>query len=140
VFRQGGKRRKGVIENEPNSFWDWPRNTTSFAEFTTIRRAASSVGNRLRIVESATEECILASVGKAAALLSPVQEGRIWRVRIVWANGAVHHFGKFTSEKEASRWIAAHPQLTKPVAEDEPVIIRRRVRSRKRRPLDLFSI
>jgi hypothetical protein len=56
-------------------------------------------------------------MGKMATLLSPVQEGGIWRVRIVWANGTVHYFGKFTSEKEAVRWIAAHPQLTKPVTE-----------------------
>jgi len=111
----------------------------SLAKFTAIRRASSSVGNRLRIVESAAEERILASMERAAALLSPVQEGRIWRVRIVWANGAVHHFGKFTSEKDAGRWITAHPQLTKPVTEDEPVVIRNRVRSRKRRSPNLFS-
>jgi len=70
-------------------------------------------------------------MGKAATVLSPVQEGRIWRVQIVWANGAVHHFGKFTSEKETVRWIAAHPQLTKAVTEDEPSITGNRIRSRK---------
>ena len=36
-----------------------------------------------------------------AALLLPVQEGEICRVQIVWPNGAVHHFGKFTSEQDA---------------------------------------
>jgi len=58
-------------------------------------------------------------MGKVATLLSPVQEGGIWRVKIQWANGAIHHFGKFVSEKEAVRWIAAHHQLTKPVTEGE---------------------
>ena len=82
---------------------------------------------------------MLASMGNAVTLLSPVQEGRIWRVKIEWANGAIHHFGKFTSEKEAVRWIAAHPQLAKPVTEDEPIITRRRVRSRKARLRNPFS-
>jgi hypothetical protein len=53
-----------------------------------------------------------------ATLLSPVQEGGIWRVRIRWPNGTVHHFGKFDSEQEAIKWIDAHPQLTKLVTED----------------------
>ena len=54
---------------------------------------------------------ILASM---SALLSPLQDGKIWRVKIVWPNGAVHHFGKFPSEKDAIAWIDAHPRLTKP--------------------------
>ena len=49
-----------------------------------------------------------------SALLSPVQEGDIWRVKIVWPNRAVHHFGKFTSERDATAWISAHPRLTRP--------------------------
>jgi hypothetical protein len=49
-----------------------------------------------------------------SALLSPVQEDDIWRVKIVWPNRAVHHFGKFTSKKDATDWINAHPNLTKP--------------------------
>jgi hypothetical protein len=49
-----------------------------------------------------------------SALLSPVRDGKIWRVKIVWPNGAVHHFGKFPSEKDAIAWIDAHPRLTKP--------------------------
>jgi len=72
-------------------------------------------------------------MGKTATLFSPVQEGRIWRVRIQWANGTVHHFGKFTSEQEAIKWIDAHPQLTKPVTEDKPIITGNRVRPRKAR-------
>jgi hypothetical protein len=48
------------------------------------------------------------------ALLSPVQEGEIWRVKIVWPNRAVHYFGKFTSERGAIAWIDAYPRLTKP--------------------------
>lgn len=49
-----------------------------------------------------------------AGILSSVQEGRVWRVRIVWPNGAVHYFGKFTSEQDAIDWINAHPGLGKP--------------------------
>ena len=94
--------------------------------------------NQLRIVESAAEEWILASMGKAATLLSPVQEDSIWRVRIKWANGVAHYFGKFASEKEAVRWIDAHPQLTKPVTE-APIITGKRVRFRKARLRNLFS-
>jgi hypothetical protein len=68
-------------------------------------------------------------MGMDANLLSPVQEGSVWRVQIVWANGAIHCFGKFASEKEAVRWIAAHPQLTKSVTE---VISGRRRKRRAR--------
>jgi hypothetical protein len=60
------------------------------------------------------ERIILASM---SALLSPVQDGKIWRVLIVWPNGAVRHFGKFTSEKKVG-WIDAHRNLTEPVAEN----------------------
>ena len=42
-----------------------------------------------------------------SALLSPVRDGKIWRVKIVWPNGAVHHFGKFPSEKDATAIILA---------------------------------
>jgi hypothetical protein len=58
-----------------------------------------------------------------SALLSPVQEGKIWRVKIVWPNRAVHHFGKFTCERDAIDWINAHPRLTRPEDTiDEPQI------------------
>jgi hypothetical protein len=58
-----------------------------------------------------------------SALLSPVQDRKIWRVKIVWPNGAVHYFGKFTSERDATDWINAHPRLTKPEDTiDEPQI------------------
>ena len=56
-------------------------------------------------------ESILASM---SAVLSPVQDGQIWRVKIVWPNRAVHHFGKFTSEQDAIDWIDVHPRLTRP--------------------------
>jgi hypothetical protein len=49
-------------------------------------------------------------------LLSPIREGRIWRVKIVWPNRAVHYFGTFTSEQDAVGWITAHPRLAR--AED----------------------
>jgi hypothetical protein len=43
--------------------------------------------------------------------LSAVQKGPIWRVRIAWPNGHIHHFGKFISKKDAIEWISAHPWL-----------------------------
>jgi hypothetical protein len=49
-----------------------------------------------------------------------VREGKIWRVQMVWPNGAVHHFGKFASKKDAVDWIAAHSQLTTPAEETSP--------------------
>ena len=52
-------------------------------------------------------------------VLLPVREDEIWRVEIVWPNGAVHHFGKFASEKDAVDWIAAHSWLTMS-ADDRP--------------------
>jgi hypothetical protein len=68
------------------------------------------------------QRIILVAMG---ALLSPVQEGEIWRVQIVWPNGAVHYFGKFTSKRDTTAWINAHSHLTKPATEnaiDEPQI------------------
>jgi hypothetical protein len=53
-------------------------------------------------------------------VLLPVCEGEIWRVEIVWPNGAVHHFGKFVSEKDAVDWITAHSRLTRPAEETSP--------------------
>jgi hypothetical protein len=44
-------------------------------------------------------------MGDGLTVLSPVQKGPIWRVRIAWPTGTVHHFGKFVSEKDASDWI-----------------------------------
>jgi hypothetical protein len=58
---------------------------------------------------------IVAPMGDGGAQLSSVQQADIWRVRMAWPNGAVHFFGKFTSEKDAIAWIEAHPNLTKPV-------------------------
>jgi hypothetical protein len=49
-----------------------------------------------------------------SALLSPVQKRKIWRVQIVWPNGPVRYFGRFTSKKDATGWINAHRNLTKP--------------------------
>jgi len=49
------------------------------------------------------------------ARLFAVQEGERWRVQIVWPDGRLHYFGKFTSKQEALAWIAAHEWLTLPV-------------------------
>jgi hypothetical protein len=58
------------------------------------------------------ERIIFASM--SALLSSVVQEGDIWRVKIVWPNRHVNYFGKFTSERDAIAWITAHSNLTKP--------------------------
>jgi hypothetical protein len=79
------------------------------------RSTSSSVG-----LSGLAERIILAPM---AAILSSVQEDDIWRVKIVWPNGAVHHFGKFASEQDAIDWINAHLQLTRPEdTMDEPQI------------------
>jgi len=49
--------------------------------------------------------------------LFAVQEGKHWRVQIVWPNGSVHYFGRFTSKQNALAWIDAHVWLTLPIAE-----------------------
>jgi hypothetical protein len=67
--------------------------------------------HRMLCLSALAGRIILVSI---SALLSPVQEGSIWRVKIVWPNGAVHHFGKFTSEQDDIDWINAHPRLTRP--------------------------
>ena len=69
---------------------------------------------------------ILASMGDGGAILSIVQSGAIWRVRIAWPNYPARYFGKFNSETEAQKWIAAHDSLTKqpsqPFVESPPII------------------
>jgi len=63
---------------------------------------------------------ILGLMGTRCTVLSPVREGDIWRVEIVWPNGAVHYFGKFVSKEDAVDWIAAHSRLTIPAEEASP--------------------
>jgi hypothetical protein len=55
-------------------------------------------------------------VSGANTILLAVQEGDIWRVQIVWPNGSVHYFGRFSSRKGAHEWIIRHAWLTAPVA------------------------
>jgi uncharacterized protein (DUF2384 family) len=76
-----------------------------------IRLRKTSSKGKAKGLSDLTGRIILASM---SALLSSVQDGKIWRVKIVWPNRAVHHFGKFTSEREAIDWINAHPRLTRP--------------------------
>jgi hypothetical protein len=59
-------------------------------------------------------------MGDGLTVLSPVQKGPIWRVRITWPNGHIHHFGKFTSDEDAKTWITAHPWLVKHQTVPEP--------------------
>ena len=56
-----------------------------------------------------------ATVKPEHTVLSSVQEGDVWRVRIEWPNGAVHYFGSFASEKHALQWIGDHAWLTTPI-------------------------
>ena len=76
--------------------------------------AGPSVSAQAQGLSHLAGRIILAFMGDVHTLLLPVQEGRIWRVQIVWPNGAVHYFGKFTSKRDATAWINAHPRLTKP--------------------------
>ena len=73
--------------------------------------AIIEVGNFSARLSGLAQRIIVASM---SALLLPVQEGEIWRVQIVWPNGAVHYFGKFISEQDAIDCFNAHPRLTKP--------------------------
>jgi hypothetical protein len=60
-------------------------------------------------------------------LLSPARRGEIWRVQIVWPNGMVRHVGQFASEKEAAKWILAHPRLTMPAEESHDILTNRSI-------------
>jgi hypothetical protein len=46
--------------------------------------------------------------------------GNIWRVQIVWPNGSVHYFGRFSSKKGAHEWIISHAWLTAPIIKKNP--------------------
>jgi carboxypeptidase C (cathepsin A) len=61
------------------------------------------------------------AVKSERTVLSSFQENGIWRVRIEWPNGSVHHFGSFTSEKDALQWIGDHAWLTIPVTKNKSV-------------------
>ena len=47
-----------------------------------------------------------------AKKLVTVRKGRMWRVQITAPNGSVRLFGRFSSEKSAREWIAAHAGRT----------------------------
>src|SRR5262249_56167670 len=70
-------------------------------------------------------------MGDGLTLLSPVQKGPIWRVRITWPSGTVHHFGEFASEEDAKNWITAHPWLAERQAEPSPADFRAPPRYRR---------
>jgi len=49
------------------------------------------------------------------AVLSPVQEGDIWRVQIIWPNGKRDYVGEFCSEGDTTKWMHRHAWwLTEP--------------------------
>ena len=47
-------------------------------------------------------------------MLVTVRKGQMWRVQITPPNGSVRLFGRFSSEKSAREWMAAHAPLTVP--------------------------
>jgi hypothetical protein len=88
----------------------------SFTTLIGMYRSASQIGRKReakRLVWSRRTDHSWA-MEDVHTLLSPVQDDKIWRVKIVWPNRAVHYVGKFTSEQDAIDWIDAHPNLTKP--------------------------
>jgi hypothetical protein len=58
--------------------------------------------------------------------LTAVERNGHWAVRISWPNGASHHLGKFTSEREASQWIKQHRWLTAKRIEEKDLVRRGR--------------
>jgi hypothetical protein len=85
-------------------------NTGAAARQNTIGRAARILG--MRLVHHNNEFAIMA---KAPTVLIPVQQGELWRVQIIWPNGAVHYFGNYGSRGDALNWIAEHAWLIKRV-------------------------
>jgi hypothetical protein len=77
--------------------------------------AGPSVSAQAQGLSHLAGRIILAFMGDVHTLLLPMQEGEIWRVQIVWPNGKVNYFGKFTSERDVIDWVNAHSNLTKPV-------------------------
>jgi hypothetical protein len=58
-------------------------------------------------------------MGTGGAVLSALQEGKVWRAQIAWPNGVLHCFGQFTTEQAANKWIAAHSWWLTALATDE---------------------
>jgi hypothetical protein len=58
------------------------------------------------------------AMGDQGAVLSPVQDGNIWRVQIIWPNGKIDRVGEFSSEGDAVTWIDRHAWwLVEPIKE-----------------------
>jgi hypothetical protein len=57
-------------------------------------------------------------MGDQRAVLSPVQDGDIWRVQIIWRDGKMDFVGGFSSEGDAAKWIDRHAWwLIEPITE-----------------------
>jgi hypothetical protein len=57
-------------------------------------------------------------MGDQRAVLSPVQEGDIWRVQMICPSGNKSCIGEFSSENAAIKWINGHAWwLIEPIAE-----------------------
>jgi hypothetical protein len=57
-------------------------------------------------------------MGDKSAVLSPVRDGDIWRVQIIWPNGKMNIVGEFSSEGDAVKWIERHAWwLVEPITE-----------------------
>jgi hypothetical protein len=50
--------------------------------------------------------------------LRAVERNDHWSVMIAWPNGAINHFGKFSSERAAIVWINDHHWMTTNVIPD----------------------
>jgi hypothetical protein len=57
-------------------------------------------------------------MGDKSAVLSPVRDGDIWRVQIIWPNGKMNIVGEFSSEGDAVKWMDSHAWwLIEPITE-----------------------
>jgi hypothetical protein len=69
-------------------------------------------GTARRVVKSRARRSHLRSKQhNVRTVLSVVRKGRMWRVQITRLNGSVRYFGRFSSEKRAREWIAAHSRI-----------------------------
>jgi hypothetical protein len=59
-------------------------------------------------------------MGDQRAVLSPVQEGDVWRVQIIWPNGNINSVEKFSSEDDAIKWIDRHAWWLKEPTTEKP--------------------
>jgi hypothetical protein len=58
------------------------------------------------------------TMGDQRAVLTPVQDGDIWHVQIIWPNGKMDFVRGFSSEGDAVKWMDRHAWwLIEPITE-----------------------